>query len=99
VNIMALGMVAANSTSPQTYNSFITRVTDQSSGAAVVHNYAEGLAALRAGKTIQYVGASGPLVFNKYHSAGRAFSFDVYDPANKSMKPIKIIPGSVLNGG
>jgi ABC-type branched-subunit amino acid transport system substrate-binding protein len=98
VNIMALAMVAANSTSPQTYNSFITRVTDQSSGAAVVHNYAEGLAALRAGKTIQYVGASGPLVFNKYHSAGRAFSYADYDPATKSMKSSSVIPGTALNG-
>jgi ABC-type branched-subunit amino acid transport system substrate-binding protein len=98
VTIMALAMVAANSTSPQTYNGFITKVTDQSSGATVVHNYAEGLAALKAGKTIQYVGASGPLVFNKYHSAGRAFSYTDYDPASKSMKSSSVIPGTALNG-
>jgi hypothetical protein len=98
VIITALAMVAANSTSPQAYNSFITKVTDQSPGATVVHNYANGLAALRAGKTIQYVGASGPLVFNPFHSAGRAFSYEDYDPAAKSMKTSSVIPGTALNG-
>jgi branched-chain amino acid transport system substrate-binding protein len=98
VNIMALAMVAANSTSPRNYNSFITRVTDQSPEATVVHNYADGLAALRAGKRIQYAGASGPLVFNQYHSAGRAFSYADYDPATKTMKTSFVIPGTALNG-
>jgi hypothetical protein len=98
VSIMALAMVEANSTSPRTYNAFITRVTNQSPGATVVHDYANGLAALRAGRTIQYVGASGALVFNKYHSAGRAFAYESYDPADKSMKSSFVIPGTALNG-
>jgi hypothetical protein len=98
VNIMALAMTTANSTSSKTYNSFITKVTDQSSGATVVHNYADGLAALKAGKTIQFVGASGALIFNKYHSAGRAFSYDDYDPATKNMTSSSVIPGTALIG-
>jgi ABC-type branched-subunit amino acid transport system substrate-binding protein len=98
VTIMALAMVEANSTSPRTYNGFITRVTNQSPGATVVHSYADGLAALKAGRTIQYVGASGPLVFNKFHSAGRAFAYENYDPAAKSMKSTFVIPGTALNG-
>jgi len=98
VIIMALAMTAANSTSPRKYNSFITKVTAQSSGATVVHSYSDGLAALKAGKTIQYVGASGPLVFNKYHSAGRAFSYDDYDPNAQSMNPTSVIPGTALSG-
>ena len=88
----------ANSTSPRTYNSFITRVTNQSAGATVVHDYADGLAALKAGRTIQYVGASGALIFNKFHSAGRAFAYESYDPADKSMKSGFVIPGTALNG-
>jgi hypothetical protein len=63
-----------------------------------VHSYAAGLAALKAGKQIQYIGAGGTLPFNQYHSAERAFSFDNYDPASKSMTPVTVIPGSVLNG-
>jgi ABC-type branched-subunit amino acid transport system substrate-binding protein len=99
VVIMALAMVAANSTSPPVYNSFISKVTDQSPGARVVHDYADGLAALKAGKTIQYVGASGALVFNQFHSAGRAFAYEDYDPTTKSMKSSAVIPGTALLNG
>ena len=98
VVITALAMTAAKSTSPRTYNSFITKVTAASAGATVVHNYADGLKALKAGKKVQYVGASGPLVFDRYHSAGRAFSYDDYDPGSQSMNPTSVIPGTVLNG-
>jgi branched-chain amino acid transport system substrate-binding protein len=98
VNITALAMTEAKSTSPSTYNSFVTKVTAATPGAVVVHDYASGLKALKAGKQIQYVGASGPLVFDKYHSAGRAFSYDTFDAATKSMTPVTIIPGTALNG-
>jgi branched-chain amino acid transport system substrate-binding protein len=97
VAITALAMTMAKSTTPSVYNSDITKVT--APGGTVVHTYAAGLAALKAGKTITYVGASGPLVFNKYHSAERAFSYDDYDAATKAMKPISVIPGTALNGG
>ena len=43
-------------------------------------------------------GASGALIFNKYHSAGRAFSFDEFDPATKNMKSTFVIPGTALIG-
>jgi hypothetical protein len=96
VNITALAMVAAKSTSPSVYNSFVTKVT--APGGVVVHGYAAGLAALKAGKRIQYAGASGPLVFNAYHSAEREFSYDTFDSATKSMTPVSIISGTALNG-
>jgi branched-chain amino acid transport system substrate-binding protein len=98
VAITALAMTEAKSTKPTDYNPFITKVTAAAPGAVVVHNYADGLSALKAGKTIQYVGASGPLVFNQYHSAERAFSYDVFDQAAKAMKPTQVIPGSALSG-
>ena len=98
VSITALAMNEAHSTNPSVYNKFVVKVTAPAHGATVVHTYAEGLAALKAKKTIQYVGASGPLVFDKYHSAGRSFSYDKYDAATKSMVPVTIIPGTALNG-
>jgi ABC-type branched-subunit amino acid transport system substrate-binding protein len=97
VQITALAMTEAKSTKPTDYNSFIPKVTAAAPGALVVHDYADGVKAIKAGKTIQYVGASGPLIFNQNHSAERAFSFDVYDPATKSMKPSQVIPGTALN--
>lgn len=98
VNITALAMVEAHSTSPATYNAFVTKVTAAAPGAVVVHSFAEGLAALKAGHHIQYVGAGGPLVFNQYHSAERSWSYDTYAAAAKSMNPVTVIPGSALNG-
>ena len=50
-------------------------------GRRDAHDYAQGLKALKAGKRIQYVGASGPLAFDAYHSAEREFSYDAFDAA------------------
>jgi ABC-type branched-subunit amino acid transport system substrate-binding protein len=99
VNITALAMLEAKSTEPAKYNPFITKVTAAAPGATVVHTFDEGAGALKSAKTIQYVGASGPLAFDKYHSAARAFAYDSYDPATKAMKVTKVIPGSALSGG
>ncbi|MDQ1484971.1 MAG: hypothetical protein QOJ62_664 [Actinomycetota bacterium] len=98
VSITALAMTMANSTKGSDYNADIPKVTAESAGATVVHTYADGLAALKAGKTIQYVGASGPLVFDKYQSAGRAFAYFDYDPATKGMAVKSVIPGTALEG-
>ena len=97
VEIAALAMTAAKSTNPSKYQPFIAKVTNQTKGATIVHTYAQGVAALKAGKTIQYVGASGPLVFDKYGSAGRAFSYDRYDAKSKSFVPSTVIPGTAFN--
>ncbi len=73
VNLMALAMLAAKSTDPGKYNSFITAVSNPGPGKVVVSTFAEGAHALAAGKQIQYVGASGPAVFNKWHNSTGAF--------------------------
>jgi hypothetical protein len=72
-------------------------VTAAAPGAVQVHSYGQGRKELKAGKQIQYVGAGGTLPFNQYHSAERAFSYDNYDAASKSMTPVLVIPGSALN--
>ncbi|HET9720217.1 MAG TPA: hypothetical protein VFP55_09080, partial [Solirubrobacteraceae bacterium] len=63
---------------PSVYNTYITKVTAPSSGATVVHTYAQGKAALAAGKRIQYVGATGPVIFNQWHNAGNQFAIERY---------------------
>jgi ABC-type branched-subunit amino acid transport system substrate-binding protein len=73
VVVMALAMIAANSTNPAVFNSYITQVTEPGSGKKVVYTYAAGKAALRAGKQIQYVGAGGPIAFNFWHNSTGAF--------------------------
>jgi branched-chain amino acid transport system substrate-binding protein len=93
---MALAMIEANSTEPTKYNEFITKVTAPSGGAKVVHTYAEGKKELGAGNAIQYVGASGPLVFDKYNSAKRTFAYDEFDPKTNEFVVKKLIPGAAF---
>ena len=60
-------MLASHSTDPVTFNPYIGKITG---GTVVVHTFAQGKAALAAGKTIDYVGVDGQVSFDKYHNSG-----------------------------
>lgn len=79
VNIMALAMVAANSTT--SFNNSIAAVVNPGAGKVVVSSYADGVTQLRAGHQIQYVGTVGPITFNKYHDSAGTFAIATYDVA------------------
>jgi ABC-type branched-subunit amino acid transport system substrate-binding protein len=66
VNMIALAMLAAKSTDPVTFNSYIAKIV---SGTTVVHTFAEGKTALGAGHTIDYVGVEGQIKFDQYHNS------------------------------
>ena len=78
VTVMALAATLAKSTDPAVWNADIPTVTSTSTEAVQVHTYAEGLAALRAGKTIDYVGAAGIIDFNKWHNSSGGFEIASY---------------------
>jgi branched-chain amino acid transport system substrate-binding protein len=78
VIVMALAATAANSTSPAVWNKLIPAVTTASPEAVVVHSYAEGVAALKAGKKIDYVGAAGIIAFNQWHNSAGGFEISDY---------------------
>jgi ABC-type branched-subunit amino acid transport system substrate-binding protein len=71
--VMALAATAAKSTTPSVWNSFIPAVTTAGGGAVVVNSYAQGIAELKAGKKIDYVGATGLIAFNQYHNSTGEF--------------------------
>jgi branched-chain amino acid transport system substrate-binding protein len=73
VNLMALAMLKANSTKPSDFASQIVGLTTPKSGGVVVYSFAQGKKALAAGKQIQYVGAGGPIVFDKWHNSSGAY--------------------------
>ncbi len=73
VNIMALAMLAARSTKPSRFNRDIPLVTEPGPGKVVVTSFAMGKAELAKGRRIQYVGAGGPIVFNRWHNSTGAF--------------------------
>jgi branched-chain amino acid transport system substrate-binding protein len=85
VNIMALAMLAAHSTSPAVFDKDITAVTAPGAGKTIVTSFAAGKAALAAGKQIQYVGAGGPIVFNQWHNSTGAFEAAQYVNGNVNL--------------
>jgi ABC-type branched-subunit amino acid transport system substrate-binding protein len=72
--VMALAMLKAHSIQPQTYNSAVMDVTQPGPGKVVVYSFAAGKAALAKGKSIQYIGAGGAIVFNQWHNNSQPFS-------------------------
>lgn len=74
VNVLALAMDAAKSVEPAKFNSAIPEVTDHRPGAVVVSTYSAGKAALDAGKTIRYVGPTGPILFDSSHNSPGEFA-------------------------
>jgi ABC-type branched-subunit amino acid transport system substrate-binding protein len=66
VIIAALAMDESHSTSGPVFNTAIQKVTAQ--GGTPVYSYPQGLAALKAGKKISYIGASGPFYYNANHN-------------------------------
>jgi ABC-type branched-subunit amino acid transport system substrate-binding protein len=78
VLLMALAATATKSTSPSVWNATIPSLTTASPDAMTVHSYAEGVAALKAGKKIDYVGATGIIAFNQWHNSGGGFEIAAY---------------------
>ncbi len=96
VVLSALAADEAHSLVAAKYNTLIFKIANGVKGAVVVHTYAQGVAALKKGKKIHYIGASGAAVhFNKYHNWEPGYVFDKYS-AN-GLKKIKPISTSLLN--
>lgn len=75
-----LAMVAAKSTDPKVYNSWIVKVGNgYGSSPTVVNTYKEGLDALSQGKTIKFVGAGGPTLFDQWNNSQGGYVIVRYD--------------------
>jgi branched-chain amino acid transport system substrate-binding protein len=95
INLMALAMQMAHSTSGAVYNADIAKIAAGSPGATVVDSYAAGLAALKAGKQIHYEGVDGTIHFNAFHNSPGNFSASGFD-ASGNPTPLGIIPGTTV---
>jgi len=78
MNLAALAMVAAGSTDVSKWQPFITTIGDGAPGAVVVNSFAAGVAALKAGKKIRYIGPGGPTSFDAFHDSPGIFQIDTY---------------------
>jgi ABC-type branched-subunit amino acid transport system substrate-binding protein len=78
INLAALAMVEAKSTVPSVYAPYILTIGDGAPGAELVYSFAQGLAALKAGKAIRYEGPGGPTSFDSFHDSTGIFQIDAY---------------------
>ena len=81
--MLALAMLAAKSTNPVKFNPYIAKIT---TGSTVVHTFAQGKAALAQGKTIDYVGVTGQVSFDKYHNSGGLWA--AQNPVTNAVKTL-----------
>jgi len=86
---------AAKSTSPAVWNASIPAVTTASPVAVQVHTYAAGVAALKAGKKIDYVGAAGSIDFNKWHNSNGGFEIAAYQSSGNLTQVSLITAGQL----
>ena len=80
-------MVATHSTKPSVFNGAIPTVTNPAHGKVVVYTFAQGKAALLAGKKIEYVGATGLIDFDKYHNS---FGNQEAVKSTTNLKPVSL---------
>lgn len=86
VVIACLAMTAANSTDPTVWNNYVKKVAEGS--GTVVTNYADGVALLKKGQSINYNGASGLDDYNQYHNVAGAWDVVQWDPTGTTMNTV-----------
>jgi branched-chain amino acid transport system substrate-binding protein len=95
INIMALAMTEAKTTNTVKYNTFIENLVNPGPGKQVVSSYAQGVAALKAGHKIRYIGTVGANTFNHFHDSAGPYEIAVYNAAGQP-QVAHIIPSSQI---
>jgi branched-chain amino acid transport system substrate-binding protein len=78
INLAALAMIEAKSTAATVFRPFVEKIGNGVPGATVVTSFADGVAALKAGKSIRYIGPGGPTNFDSFHDSTGLFEVDSY---------------------
>lgn len=95
VNMIALSMLEAKSTKSSDYVSYMTQVADKP--GTKVYDFKSAETAIKAGKKINYEGATGPDDFNQYHNVTGAFQA-VQPSASGNVKTVSSITAQNLLG-
>ena len=93
----ALAMVATNSKDPAVYNPKVKEIANGTSGATVVHTYKEGIDALKAGKSIRFVGAGGENNFDQYNNSASGYILVKYDSGGGEVPVAELTPEQTKN--
>jgi ABC-type branched-subunit amino acid transport system substrate-binding protein len=92
----ALAMTATNSADPTVYNSKIKEIANGVSGAQTVTTYKDGVAALKAGKSIRFVGAGGENNFDQYNNSQSGYILVNYDAQGNEVKVGGLTPAQTV---
>lgn len=95
INLAALAMLMSHSTTASVWGPDVIKIGDGVPGATIVHSFAQGAAALKAGKHIRYEGPGGPTMFDAYHDSAGLFQIDSYT-ANGAVKVVGNISDTEL---
>ena len=93
--IAALAMNVAKSATGSDWNKAVRSVTTAGKRKTIVHTYAAGVAALKAGKQIDYVGTGGQTHFDKYHNSAGNFSATAFN-ADGSPHLLSVFGGNLV---
>ncbi len=93
--VAALAMTAAKSATGTDWNKAVLSMTTPGKKKTIVHTYADGLAALKAGKQIDYVGTGGQIHFDKYHNSAGNFSATAFN-ADGSPHLLSVFGGKLI---
>ena len=96
VVIGALAMTIAGTTDPKVWVNDITKVTDDETGTECT-NYSDCVTDIKAGKTIDYEGASGPMDFDSHHSVFAGIDVDRFSLSGQ-LETVLEVSASVLKG-
>ncbi|HSS94047.1 MAG TPA: ABC transporter substrate-binding protein [Candidatus Dormibacteraeota bacterium] len=88
----ALAMVATNSSDASVYNPKIKEIANGTSGATVVSTYKDGVAAIKAGKSIRFVGAGGENNFDQYNNSQSGYILVNYDAQGNEVQLQQLTP-------
>jgi ABC-type branched-subunit amino acid transport system substrate-binding protein len=88
----ALAMQASNSTDPTVYNPKIIDIANGVAGATIVNTYADGVAALKAGKAIRFEGAAGENNFDQYNNSQSGYLLVGFDATGGEVAVGKLTP-------
>ncbi|MDQ2744576.1 MAG: ABC transporter substrate-binding protein [Chloroflexota bacterium] len=92
--VAALAMTKAHSWHSPDYVNDISSITNDVHGRKV-YSYAPGMRLIKKGIPIQFIGASGSLVFDRWHSIGGAYQIDHWT-ANGHAYPVRILSAALL---
>jgi branched-chain amino acid transport system substrate-binding protein len=85
VTLGALAAVAAKSNVSKVYAPFLKPIANGVPGATVVTSFEQGVALLKQGKAIRYIGPGGPTNFDNYNNSSVTFQLDKYGPAGATV--------------